>query len=99
MKQLLGVALAAGLAFVPVMAKALDTAQGVVRSADVLSGVLVISTDGDNAREMSFNVSEKVNFYELFLEPGDRVSVEFDASECPDGNGCMPIAQNIVPVS
>lgn len=99
MKRMLGVALVAGLAFAPVSAFALDKAQGVVQNADIFAGVLTIRSDGDDARDMSFNVSSDVNFYELFLEPGDRVTVEFDKTECGERPECVPTAQNIVPSS
>lgn len=95
MKKMLGVALAAGLAFVPVSAIAADTVLGTVQEADIFSGTLTIRADNDPDNAMSFNVSEKVDFFELFLEPGHRVMIEYDKAQCGTTAGCMPTATKI----
>ena len=95
MNRMLGVALAAGLAFSPVSAYALDKAQGTVQSVDIVTGVFVIKTDGDTARDMSFTVSDKLDFDELAIEAGERLSVEYDQGQCGSNNSCVSTAHKV----
>lgn len=99
MNRMLGVALAAGLAFLPTSSYAVDKALGVVQSADPFTGILVIRADGEKARDMTISVSEKVNFYELYLYPGDRVSFVYDRTGCGDDASRLPTARKVAPVS
>ena len=94
MKKLLGVAFAAGLAFLPVSAFAADSAQGVVKSVDVVTGVFVIHTDKD-AKEMGFTVSEKLDFDELALESGERIVIEYDQAQCAGKTTCISTATKV----
>ena len=95
MQKMLGVALAAGLAFLPLSAHAADTAQGIVQSVDVVTGVFVIKAEGPGAHDMSFTVSEKLDFDELSLEAGERLAVEYDSKQCADKTACVSTATKV----
>ena len=94
MKKLLGVAFAAGLAFLPVSAFAADSAQGVIKSVDIVTGVFVIQSDKD-AHDMGFTVSEKLDFDELSLESGERVVIEYDPAQCAGKATCISTATKV----
>jgi len=94
MKKMLGVAFAAGLAFLPVSAHAADSAQGVIASVDIVTGIFVVRTDKDSTA-MSFTVSEKIDFDELSLVSGERIMIEYDPAQCAGKADCLSTATKV----
>ena len=87
-------ALAAGLAFTPVSALAMERVQGVVQRVDTTANEFTIAIGGAKKQRLTFKVSAST-FEELALDVNDVLAVDFDKAECAGKTDCVSTAAKV----